>query len=114
EVAHLQSFEKAPLQHQPQFPCRKAAGRPTVHEYVLQSVPRRGGDDGFLEFSAELRGGVRFRGRPQYRRRWQAEVGLTPEESAAVEAMALRTQSDPAANPATGADLGSAEPPPVK
>lgn len=105
EIAHQLSFEKALHSIQPNFPQGKLpgmpeftntyfnmSGEPNVRgpwnegeewEYVEQPTPAVDGGDG------------------------SASVMLSAEELQVVEAMRLRTQSNPDSDPVTGADLGS-------
>lgn len=114
EVAHLQSFEKALYSISPNFPPGKQPGDPRFTNTYFNLSQGEGEMTGSWNSPQNFEVVSDFADAHSIDGDGQAEVGLTPEESAAVEAMALRTQSDPAANPATGADLGSAEPPPVK
>ncbi|OPA88020.1 Mn-containing catalase [Pseudomonas fluorescens] len=105
EIAHQQSFEKALHSIQPNFPQGKLQGMPEftnkyfnmsgepnvrgpwneggVWEYVETPVPAVDGGDG------------------------SASVNLPPEDAEVLEAMKIRTASDPLSEPVTGADLGS-------
>lgn len=114
EVAHLQSFEKALYSISPNFPPGKQPGDPRFTNTYFNLSQGEGEMTGSWNSPQNFEVVSDFADAHSIDGDGQAEVGLTPEESAAVEAMALRTQSDPAAHPATGADLGSAEPPPVK
>jgi Mn-containing catalase len=106
EIAHQISFEKALHSIQPNFPQGKLPGNPDFartyfsmsngepnmrgpwnsdedFEYVENPHPAVDGGDG------------------------TASVSLSEIDTTVLEAMKLRTQSDPTANPVTGADLGS-------
>ena len=105
EIAHQKSFEKALHSIQPNFPQGKLpgmpeftnkyfnmSGEPNVRgpwnegaewEYVESPEPAVDGGDGL------------------------ASVGLSSDDVEVLENMKLRTQSDPEADPITGADLGS-------
>ncbi|WP_273823388.1 manganese catalase family protein [Pseudomonas asplenii] len=106
EIAHQKSFEKALHAIQPNFPQGKLPGMPEFantyfsmskgepdlrgpwnndedFEYVDNPQPALDGGDG------------------------SASVDLPAADEDVLEAMKIRTQSDPAANPLTGADLGS-------
>jgi Mn-containing catalase len=105
EIAHQLSFEKALHSIQPNFPQGKLpgmpeftnkyfnmSGEPNVRgpwnegeewEYVASPEPAVDGGDG------------------------TASVTLSADDADVLEAMKLRTESDPEANPVTGADLGS-------
>ena len=105
EIAHQQSFEKALHSIQPNFPQGKLPGMPEftnkyfnmsgepnvrgpwneggVWEYVESPQPAVDGGDGL------------------------ATVDLPSEDREVLEAMKIRTASDPLSQPVTGADLGS-------
>src|SRR5690606_16976376 len=114
EVAHLQSFEKALYSISPNFPPGKQPGDPRFTNTYFNLSQGEGEMTGSWNSPQNFEVVSDFADAHSIDGDGQAEVGMTPEQSAAVEAMALRTQSDPAANPATGADLGSAEAKPVK
>ena len=104
EIAHQQQFEKALYSIEPNFPPGKLAGMPQfTNVYFNMSVgdgDMRGpwNNEPTFEFrDAEVAvdGGS---GMP--------EVNLPSEELQAVEKAAMRLQSDPAADPVTGAMLG--------
>lgn len=106
EIAHQKSFEKALHSIQPNFPQGKLPGMPEFartyfsmsngepnirgawnnaedFDYVENPHPAVDGGDG------------------------TASVTLTAEDESTLQAMKLRTASDPTADPITGADLGS-------
>ncbi len=106
EIAHQKSFEKALHSMQPNFPQGKLPGEPdyaSVYynlsqgegdmrgpwnegpewEFVASPEPAVDGGDGMVS------------------------VDLSKKQAKVVQQMATRTQSDPAADPMTGADLGS-------
>lgn len=105
EIAHQKSFEKALHAIQPNFPQGKLPGDPAfTHKYFNMS------------------------GEPNVRGPWNegagweyvespepavdggdgsASVNLSPDEESVLEAMKIRTASDPLSEPVTGADLGS-------
>ncbi|MER2103933.1 MAG: manganese catalase family protein [Pseudomonas atacamensis] len=105
EIAHQQSFEKALHSIQPNFPQGKLPGMPEftnkyfnmsgepnvrgpwneggVWEYVETPEPAVDGGDGL------------------------ATVSLPADDAEVLEAMKIRTASDPLSEPVTGADLGS-------
>lgn len=108
EIAHMKSFEKALHSIKPNFPPGKLPGDPAFTDLYMDMS--QGGEDlqgswnsGDLwervsdrDAQAALDGGD-----------GDSHVGLTPREQAAEEAMTLRTLSDPAAQPTTGAELGA-------
>jgi Mn-containing catalase len=105
EIAHQLSFEKALHTIQPNFPQGKLPGMPefTNKYFNMSGEPNvrgpwnEGSEWEYVENpSAAVDGGD-----------GTASVTLTPAEAETVEAMKLRTMSDPTANPVTGADLGS-------
>lgn len=108
EVAHQKSFEKALYAIEPNFPTGKLGGLPEFSDkyYDLSQGegnargPWNEGDQ--WEFVDKAEDQVAVDGGDG-----TASVGLSADEEAAVEAFALRTASDPAANPVTGADLGA-------
>ncbi|HEN8704453.1 TPA: manganese catalase family protein [Pseudomonas putida] len=105
EIAHQLSFEKALHAIQPNFPQGKLPGMPefTNKYFNMSGEPNvrgpwnEGSEWEYVENpSAAVDGGD-----------GTASVTLTTAEAEAVEAMKLRTMSDPTSNPVTGADLGS-------
>jgi Mn-containing catalase len=105
EIAHQLSFEKALHTIQPNFPQGKLPGMPefTNKYFNMSGEPNvrgpwnEGSEWEYVENpSAAVDGGD-----------GTASVTLTSAEAETVEAMKLRTMSDPTANPVTGADLGS-------
>ncbi len=105
ELAHQKSFEKALHSIQPNFPQGKLPGVP---EYVsvyynlsqgegdMRGSWNQGDEWEFVESPAPaVDGGDGL-----------ATVDLPSKQLATVEQMALRTASDPSADPLTGADLG--------
>ncbi|EGC00808.1 Mn-containing catalase [Pseudomonas plecoglossicida] len=105
EIAHQLSFEKALHAIQPNFPQGKLPGMPefTNKYFNMSGEPNvrgpwnEGSEWEYVENpSAAVDGGD-----------GTAAVTLTPAEAETVEAMKLRTMSDPTTNPVTGADLGS-------
>jgi len=107
EVAHQKSFEKALYSIEPNFPPGKLKGDPRFTDvYFNMSQGER-----------ELRGPWNNHGEWKFvsDREQQVAVGggdgdavvnLTPDQMAQTQAMALRTKSDPDANPTTGAEMG--------
>lgn len=105
EIAHQLSFEKALHAIQPNFPQGKLPGMPEfTNKYFNMSGepnvrgPWNEGDEWeYVENpSVAVDGGD-----------GTASVELAAPDLAILEAMKLRTMSDPASNPVTGADLGS-------
>ncbi|MDH2184693.1 manganese catalase family protein [Pseudomonas sp. GD03651] len=105
EIAHQLSFEKALHAIQPNFPQGKLPGVPefTNKYFNMSGEPNvrgpwnEGEEWEYVENpSAAVDGGD-----------GTASVELTAPDLAVLEAMKLRTMSDPAINPVTGADLGS-------
>ncbi|HGM5583832.1 TPA: manganese catalase family protein [Pseudomonas putida] len=105
EIAHQLSFEKALHAIQPNFPQGKLPGMPEfTNKYFNMSGERNvrgpwneGEEWEYVENpSAAVDGGD-----------GTASVELAAPDLAILEAMKLRTMSDPASNPVTGADLGS-------
>lgn len=107
EVSHQKSFEKALYSIQPSFPPGKAPPMPefaSVYYKMSQGDALRGpwNSDSTFEFvespTPAVDGGS---GMP--------EVQLEPAQASAVEAAAMRTESDVNSDPVTGADLGSVD-----
>lgn len=108
EIAHQKSFEKALYAIQPNFPTGKLEGMPDFSDKYYNmsqgegdaSGPWNDGDQwepvDDRERQAAVDGGD-----------GTASVRMQDIEEGAVEAFAIRTQSDPTANPVTGADLGA-------
>jgi Mn-containing catalase len=109
EVAHLKSFEKALYAMEPNFPPGKM---PVMPAFASVYYNMSQGD-------GEMRGPWNQGPRWEYRSdpdsqmavdggSGEPSVSLTPDEQAACDDMALRTASDPASDPPTGAELGMA------
>lgn len=109
EVAHQKSFEKALYSIEPNFPPGKLAGDPRFTNVYFNMSQGEG----------EMRGSWNQGEQWQYvsDREQQAAVDggdgmagvmLTDDQAEQVRAMALRTQSDPTADPLTGAEMGMA------
>jgi len=105
EIAHQLSFEKALHAIQPNFPQGKLPGMPefTNKYFNMSGEPNvrgpwnEGEEWEYVENpSAAVDGGD-----------GTASVELAAPDLAVLEAMKLRTMSDPASSPVTGADLGS-------
>jgi Mn-containing catalase len=104
EIAHQQSFEKALYSIQPNFPPGKLAGMPEFTNVYFNMSVGDGDARGpwnneptfdFREATVAVDGGS---GMP--------EMSLTSSELDVVEQAAARLQSDPSADPVTGAMLG--------
>jgi Mn-containing catalase len=108
EVAHQKSFEKALYSIEPNFPPGKLPGDPRFTDTYFDMS--QGDDD--------------QRGPWNQGTQWNyvsdrnqqlavdggsggASVTLSPDEAATLERLASRTQSNPTADPVTGADLGA-------
>ena len=103
EIAHQLSFEKALHSIQPNFPQGKLLGMPEfTNKYFNMSEPslrgpwNEGGQWEYVESPMPAVDGGDG----------SASVELSGTDLGVLEAMKLRTQSDPTANPITGADLG--------
>ncbi|GGD78171.1 manganese catalase family protein [Caballeronia grimmiae] len=107
EIAHQKSFEKALHSIQPNFPQGKLPGKP---EFTSVYFNMSQGDD--------MRGPWNEGGDWQYVEQPQpavdggdgtASVNVSAAEEQALASFATRIESNPAADPATGADLGSGQ-----
>lgn len=104
EIAHQLSFEKALHSIQPNFPQGKLPGMPEfTNKYFNMSEPSLRGpwnEGGAWEYvetpEPAVDGGD-----------GTASVTLDTADMEVLEAMKLRTRSDPTSNPVTGAELGS-------
>ncbi|KAA8693823.1 putative Mn-containing catalase [Pseudomonas caricapapayae] len=105
EIAHQLSFEKALHAIQPNFPQGKLPGMPefTNTYFNMSGEPNvrgpwnQGGDWKYVESpQPAVDGGD-----------GSASVTLDAKDAEVLEMMKERTQSDPSANPITGADMGS-------
>jgi Mn-containing catalase len=107
EVAHQKSFEKALYSIEPNFPPGKLAGDPRFTNVYFNMSQGDG----------EMRGSWNEGDKWQYVSdrdqqaavdggSGEASVMLAQDEAAVVQQMARRTQSDPAADPLTGAEIG--------
>lgn len=109
EIAHQKSFEKALYAISPNFPPGKLPGMPEFTQVYFDMS--KGGEvrgpwnEGpqweFVSDPEEQMAVDGGSGEPT--------VALDADDQAAVDAMALRTASDPASDPQTGAELGMAE-----
>lgn len=110
EIAHQKSFEKALYSIRPNFPPGKAPGDPAFTDLYLD-MSQGDGDMAGSWNSGDLWEQVSDRdaqaaldgGEGDY------SVGLSDRERVAMEAMAMRTASDPAEEPITGAELATGE-----
>jgi Mn-containing catalase len=111
EIAHQKSFEKALYSITPNFPPGKLPGDPKFTDVYFDmsqgdgeqvSGPWNTGGQWQVvsdrEAQAAVDGG-----------NGEAQVKLSAKQSAALKAMAKRTESDPQANPTTGAELGAGQ-----
>lgn len=105
EIAHQKSFEKALHAIQPNFPQGKLPGKPEfTNSYFNMSKGddmrgpwNQGGDWKFIEDpQPAVDGGD-----------GTAAAGMSEQDVKALQAMAARTASDPASDPATSAELGA-------
>jgi Mn-containing catalase len=109
EIAHQKSFEKALYAITPNFPPGKLPGMPEFTKVYFDMSKggevrgpwNQGPQWEFVSDPEEQMAVDGGSGEPT--------VELDPDELAAVDAMALRTASDPASDPQTGAELGMAE-----
>lgn len=111
EIAHQKSFEKALYAIQPNFPPGKNPGRPeftSVYYDMSQGGPEVRGswnDGGKWQRVSEREEQMAVDGGDG-----DASVQLMNEESAVLSQLAARTQSDPDAEPLTGAEIGAGFP----
>ena len=108
EIAHQKSFEKALYSINPNFPPGRLPGDPAFTDLYMDMSQGDGDMQGSWnsgelwervsdrDAQAALDGGD-----------GSCSVGMDGRELSALEAMAGRTLSDPAAQPATGAELGA-------
>ncbi len=110
EIAHQKSFEKALYAIHPNFPPGKMPGDPAYTDLYMNMSQGEGDLEGSWN-SGELWERIDDRDAQSAVDGGDGSfsVGLTSAEQAAVEAMTLRTMSDPEARPATGAELGAGE-----
>lgn len=109
EIAHQKSFEKALYSMDKSFPPGKLPGDPRFTDTYV-NTSRGEGDStgpwaegkGFSEVMVPNEKNIPVDGGDGH-----ADVALTAKEKAAVQAFALRGQSDPERDPVTGADLGT-------
>ncbi|SCC18484.1 Mn-containing catalase [Kosakonia oryzendophytica] len=108
EAAHQLSFEKALYSIRNNFPPGKL---PPVEQYTHVYYNMSEGDDPRGSWNSDEH--FEYVAHPQPAvdgGDGLATVTLSKEQEALVKAMAKRTQSDPAVDPLTGAELGSGEP----
>jgi Mn-containing catalase len=107
EVAHQKSFEKALYSIEPNFPPGKLKGDPRFSDVYFNMSQgdreTRGpwNNHGEWKFVSDREQQVAVGGGDG-----DAVVGMSADQLAQVEAMALRTKSDPESDPMTGAELG--------
>jgi len=115
EVSHQKSFEKALYSMVPNFPPAKLPGDPRFANVYFNMSQGEGDMRGpwnsdrnfeYVEDRAEQQAVDGEDGMPQ--------VNLDQDELQAVTELSTRTASDPAADPITGADLGSGQVAPEK
>lgn len=108
EIAHQKSFEKALYSIESNFPPGKLQGDPRFTNVYFNMSQGDGDVRGswnqgdqwqFVSNPSEIAGVDGGSG--------EASVKLTTAEMAVVEKTAMRTKSDPTANPQTGAELGA-------
>lgn len=109
EIAHQKSFEKALYAITPNFPPGKLPGMPEftkVYFDMSKGGEVRGpwNEGPQWEFVSDPQEQMAVDGGSG-----EPTVALDPDEQSAVDAMALRTTSDPASDPQTGAELGMAQ-----
>jgi Mn-containing catalase len=109
EIAHQKSFEKALYAITPNFPPGKLPGKPEFTKVYFDMSkggevrgPWNEGEQ--WEFVSDPEDQMAVDGGSG-----EPTVGLGPDELATVDAMALRTASDPQSDPQTGAELGMAD-----
>jgi Mn-containing catalase len=107
EVAHQKSFEKALYAIEPNFPPGKRAGDPRFSNVYFKMSQGEGEMRGSWnqgekwEFVSDRNQQAAVDGGSG-----EASVMLTKDEAAVVQQMAARTESDPTADPLTGAEIG--------
>ena len=110
EIAHQKSFEKALYSIEPNFPPGKLPGDPRFTNVYFNMSQGEGDARGswnqgdqwqFVDNAKEMAAVDGGSG--------DASVKLTTAETEAVAQMAMRTKSDPASNPTTGAELNAAD-----
>lgn len=108
EIAHQKSFEKALYSINPNFPPGKLPGDPAFTDLYMDMSQGDGDMEGSWN-SGELWEKISDRDAQPALDGGDGSfsVGLTPDEEAAVEAMKLRTMSNPEVMPTTGAELGA-------
>ncbi len=110
EIAHQKSFEKALYSINPNFPPGKLPGDPAFTDLYMDMSQGEGDMQGSWN-SGELWEQVSDRDAQAAvdGGDGSSSVALSANEQAAMERMVARTMSDPAAMPATGAELGAGE-----
>jgi len=107
EIAHQKSFEKALYSIEPNFPPGKMQGDPRFTNVYFNMSQGEGdmrgswNEGGQWQFVSDREDQMAVDGGSG-----DASVELTANEVECLDAMAMRTQSDPDADPLTGAELG--------
>ncbi|NGM86599.1 manganese catalase family protein [Parapusillimonas sp. SGNA-6] len=110
EIAHQKSFEKALYSMVPNFPPAKMPGDPRFANVYFNMSQGEGdmrgpwNSDAEFEYVTDREAQQAVDGGDG-----QATVGLDDDEAQNLEAMAMRTASDPGSDPMTGVDLGSGD-----
>jgi len=108
EIAHQKSFEKALYAIEPNFPAGKLPGDPRFQNVYFNMSQGEGDMRGpwnqgeQWRYVSELKEQGAVDGKDG-----QAHVDLSAPEAALVKKMKMRTMSNPASDPVTGAELGS-------
>lgn len=106
EIAHQQSFEKALYAIQPNFPPGKLQGKPEFSQVYFDMSPGGGTEVGSGPWNHPSTFEVRAAEPAVDGGSGLAEVTLTEKEAQTAGILAVRTRSDPKADPTTGAMLG--------
>lgn len=110
EIAHQKSFEKALYSIDNNFPPGRLAGMPPYDRLYVNASTGPGDAEGPWNSGPEWeRIEDVVEAGPADGGDGMAQVELPADQIKHVEAMAKRTASDPASDPLTGADLGSAD-----
>lgn len=110
EIAHQKSFEKALYSIDDNFPPGRLAGTPPYDSLYVNASTGPGDTTGSWNSGPEWeRVEDIVAAGPADGGEGTAEVGMPSDKLKTIEAMAKRNASDPAADPLTGAELGSIE-----